>query len=204
MASTYPKACMLSTFHFSQQKFTEDVLRHVSNTQIFIKMLGRSLLISHLMLLMILPSLLVGPSGKEWQTPPHIWYLTKEKIQQECDCNSTVPGWCCPVPAMTALFPLHICVSLKPMEPSLNTSVPLHAEHYVGEKQPFSNHVPVDQNLLPAFRNGVAGGAVRIKNWGHWEDKSGSEESENYRWSTDKTQDQVICSLDTFNFPITR
>lgn len=77
MARTYPKevlgallACMLLTFHFSQQKFTEDVLQHVWKTQIFIKILGRSLLISHLMLLMhqILLFLLVGPSGKECQT----------------------------------------------------------------------------------------------------------------------------------------
>lgn len=67
---------MLLTLHFSQQKFTEDVLQHVCNTQTFIKILGRSLLISHLMLLIhhILPFLLVGPSGKEWQTPPNTKY----------------------------------------------------------------------------------------------------------------------------------
>lgn len=151
-ACTYPAAAlgalpasMLLTLHFSQQKFTEYVLQHVCNIQMFIKILGTSLLISQLMLLMhhVLPFLLVGPSGKESQTPSHIWYLTKHKIQQKYGCISTVQGWCCPVLAMAAL--LHfMSVSLKPKEPNLNTSVPLHVEHYVGK----SNHsLPMSQQI---------------------------------------------------------
>lgn len=94
-------ASMLLTFYLSQQKLTEDVLRHVCNPKLFIKILISSLLISHLTLLtmhQIQPFLWVGPSRKEWQAPSHTWHLTKRKGQQEYCCISTVAGWCCPVP----------------------------------------------------------------------------------------------------------
>lgn len=154
-------ACILSTFHFSQEKFTEDVLQHVCNAQMFIKISGRSLPIAHLMVLthQILPFLLGGPHGKEWQAPSHVWYLTIKYIKYSrnmaafllCQGGVALFSW------QLHFFTSCLCLSeANGAQPEHKCA--LHAEHYVGEKQPFPYHVPVDQSLLPSFRNRVAGG----------------------------------------------
>lgn len=158
-------ASMLLTFDLSQQKLTEDVLHHVCNPKLFIKILISSLLISHLTLLtmhQIQPFLLVGPSKKEWQAPSHTWHLTKCKGQQEYCCISTVA--LSPYHQSSAQlhsFTSHLCHAEANGAQSEHECV---IARWANSTTRGENIIPycvaVDLSLLPSFGNrvGVAGG----------------------------------------------
>lgn len=183
-------ACILLTFHFSQEKFTEDVLQHACNAQMFIKILGRSLPIAHLMLLthQILPFLLGGPHGKEWQAPSHIWYLTIKYIKYSRNMAAFLlcQGGVALFPWQLHFFTSCLCLSeANGAQPKHKCAIACWA--LCGGKATIPLPCPSRSKPSPILQKQSCRWAVRIKNWGHWEDKSGSEESKNHRWSTDKT-----------------